>query len=218
MKQTIISAAFLLIAILMFNSNPFAQTVIDYEHWASSSGCNIFVTGTNNSNPVSVPATTGSTSTTIDHLSTIGQPEYDGTNKAVSLFCRAVVDAGGNTTAYKGTEYRITYTFKQSYTYSIKINAACINSNGTGTYATLRLLPNNGGSAVANACNGAADIDPNTSGGLYNGKSLIGGTAWQDYDFGWTPFSTQYSYLNLSAVPPIGSGNQTILIRKNHHY
>jgi hypothetical protein len=116
MKQLIISIVYTL-TVLLSASNVFAQTVIDYEKWTGASGCNIFVTGTNSSNPVDVPANLNGSSGTLPHLSTIGQPAYDGTNKAVSLRCFAEIDANGNTIGFKGTEYQISYTFKQGYRY-----------------------------------------------------------------------------------------------------
>ena len=78
MKQLTISIVYTL-TVFLSASNVLAQTVIDYENWTGASGCNIFVTGTNNSNPVDVPATLNGSSGILLHLSTIGQPAYDGT-------------------------------------------------------------------------------------------------------------------------------------------
>ena len=204
-----IASAFLLILSFACSLTLFSQAIIDYQNWSGASGCNIFSSLTN------VPATIDGTNTTIAHLSVIGQPQYSGSSdKAVLLKCFDVIDNNGNTTAFKGTEYSITFTFKQGYSYLITVNAACIDSSGTGSNASLRLSPNNGGSGASTQCNGPADIDPNTSGNLYRSNSIINGTIWTDYTYSWYAFSSQQSYLNVAAVPPINSGNQTIFIRK----
>lgn len=185
----------------------YSQTIIDYENWTGSSGCNIFSSSTN------VDATTNGSSTTIAHESNIGQPTYAGSpDKAVLLDCYAVIDNNGNTTGYMGTEYRITYTFKANYSYSIVINARVINSSGTGSNASLRILANNGGNSTSTSCSGPATISPNPSGNLYRSNTPSG--SFQNYTFSYSAFSSQHSLLNLAAVPPINSGNQTILIRK----
>lgn len=207
MKIKIRITALLSFLTFVFSSSLFSQTILNYQTWTGATGCNIFSAST------FVPATTNGTNTTIEHLSIAGQPQYDGSQKAVSLDCHAVID-NGNTIGFKGTEYRITYPFKQGYSYSITVNASCINSTNTGSNASLRLSPNSGGSGTSTQCNGDADIDPNTSGNLYRSNSITGGTTWTDYTFSWSAFSTQQPYLNLASVPPINSPKQTILIRK----
>jgi len=189
----------------LISSNLSAQTIINYQTWTGATGCNIFSSST------AVPATANGNNITVAHQSNIGQPEYSGgSTNAVSLRCFAVVDVNGNTTAYKGTEFRLAYNFQQGYSYEIKINAACINGNS----ANLRILPNSGGSGTSTQCNGPADIDPNTSGNLYSNRVMSGGTTWTDYTYNYGAFASAQTLLNISAVPPIGSGTQTILIRK----
>lgn len=186
-------------------SNLLGQTIINYQTWTGATGCNIFSSST------SVPAITNGNNITVAHQSNIGQPEYSGgSTNAVSLGCFAVIDANGNTTAYKGTEFRLVYNFQPGNSYEIKINAACINGNS----ANLRILPNSGGNGSSTQCNGPADIDPNTSGNLYSNRVMSGGTTWTDYTYNYGAFASAQTLLNISAVPPVGSGTQTILIRK----
>ena len=59
-----------------------AQTVINYQTWKPSNpSCNLFGTST------AVPATVNSITTTLAHLTNIGQPMYDGSSKSVDLSC-----------------------------------------------------------------------------------------------------------------------------------
>lgn len=110
---------------------------------------------------------------------------------------------------FKGSEYQISYTFKAGYKYDITVNAACINSSGSN--ANLRLYPNDIAAPISKECNGPGNVDPNGSG---VSKSIIGGTTFQNYTFSWSGFSSQQRYLRVSAIPPIGSNNQYMLIRK----
>lgn len=138
MKKQPFTFLILFLAIL-YNNIIVAQTIINYQTWTGASGCNIF------SSAVNVPATINGSNGTIAHRSNIGQPTY---STAVVLDCNEELDVNGNTIGYKGTEYRLTYNFKQGYSYKITINAACVNS-GTSSYASLRLLPNSGGSSTS---------------------------------------------------------------------
>jgi hypothetical protein len=193
--------------VLFFYLNSFAQTVIDYQAWSGASGCNIFASSTN------VPATINGSNGNVVHLSLIGQPEYFGSGTdAVALQCFAVIDNSGNTTGYKGTEYRISYNFKQGSTYQIKVIAQCINSSGASSNANLRLQPHGSSSGGSNQCNGPDNISSSTSGNLI--QSISPGNSFTEYTLNWSAFSSALSFLNVAAVPPIGSGNQTILIRK----
>ena len=214
MKRTTITAYVLFVS-LTCSLKLIGQTIIDYENWTGASGYNIFYSATNTpTNNVDVSATMNGTTSTIAHRSTIGQPEYSTTNKAAYLRCYAIVDGNGNTIGYKGTEYRIAFNFKSNFRYKIVINAACIKASSSGTFANLRLLPNSGGSSISNQCNGPNDIDQNTSGGLYTTNSMTNGATFQNYEYTYNAFTSTQSYLNIAAVPPIGSGNQEILIRK----
>jgi hypothetical protein len=196
MKKSII---FFLSLTLSFNLR--AQTIIDYQTLAAS-GCNIFASST------AIPATTNGANVTLAHLTTIGTPTYSGgTDKAVVLQCKAEIDANGNTIGYKGTEYRISFTFKQNYSYTIKVNAACITNSGSS--AILRLA-NTGGNGNT-TCTSFGNVDPNGTG---VNKAMTAGITFTDYDYSFPAFAIQQSNLFVSAIPPIGSGVQTILIRK----
>mgnify|MGYP003507549848 CR=1 FL=1 len=193
---------FILFVGMLYTETIVAQTIINYQTWTGASGCNIF------SSAVNVPATINGSNATIAHRSNIGQPAY---SAAVVLDCNAELDVNGNTIGYKGTEYRLTYNFKQGYNYKITINAACVNS-GTSSYASLRLLPNSGGSGTSTQCNGAENIDPNLSGNLYMSKTMT--STYSDHVYDYAAFASAQSLLDVAAVPPIGSSFQTITIRK----
>ena len=99
---------------MLYTETIVAQTIINYQTWTGASGCNIF------SSAVNVPATINGSNATIAHRSNIGQPAY---SAAVVLDCNAELDVNGNTIGYKGTEYRLTYNFKQGYNYKINTYA-----------------------------------------------------------------------------------------------
>lgn len=179
-----------------------AQTVINYQTWTGASGCNIF------SSQKNVPATINGTAGTIAHLTAIGQPSYDNTNKSVNVDCNIY-----NGSLPYGTEYRTTVNFKQGYAYKITINAARIMLTPQGGNAQLRLDLNNGGSGNNTLCNGTQSIDPNFSGNLKNSQQ-IGSNTFSDYIYNYAPLSAPQAYMMIAAVPPAGSVYQTILIRK----
>ena len=199
-KISIISIAF-----LFLYQGSFAQLIIDYESWTGATGCNIFSSSTN------VPCSLNGSSSIIAHLSLIAQPEYAGDpDNAVSMDCRPVY-LNGSITHYEGTEYRITYTFKQNHSYFIEITAMCISAAGSPN-AVLRLQANNGSGTASSACNGPDNIDPTLTGGLMTYNN-ISSSQYATYNFSYAPFASQQSYLNIAAIPPANTGNQTILIR-----
>lgn len=73
----------LLVAFFYNSSIIFSQTVIDYQTWTPPSPlpCNLFGTALN------VGATINGSTGTVAHITNIGQPTYNGTDKAVSLDC-----------------------------------------------------------------------------------------------------------------------------------
>lgn len=109
-----------LLLFIFFNSASFSQTIINYQTWTGASGCNIFSSSTN------VPATINGTNGTIPHLTAIGQPTYDNTDKCVKLDCNII-----NGSQNRGTEYTATVNLKQGYSYKITINAAVIKTTQT---------------------------------------------------------------------------------------
>ncbi len=121
-----------------------AQTVINYQTWSGSSGCNIFSTTTN------VPATLNGGATTVAHLSTVGQPAYSTNNGAVAL------DGNTSVPIPIGTEYRIAYQFKQGHSYQIVVNAISIINSGA--FPNLRLRVTNT-TLASTSCSGPQPID-----------------------------------------------------------
>lgn len=183
----------------------FSQTIINYQTWTGAKGCNIFASSTN------VPATiNGTTGPTIAHLTAIGQPIYDNTDKSVNLTSQII---GGS--QYQGTEYGATVNFKSGFSYKITINAASIISETTDPDPMLRLDLNNGGSGGNTLCNGTGIIDNTTSGGFKQSFGISGST-FSDYVFNYTYLSSAQAFLMVAAIPQTGSSSSlsTIYIRK----
>lgn len=197
-KNTSMKFIYILLVAFTLQANAQTQTtIIEYQSWTGASGCNIFSSST------SIPATLNNNSINVSHLSTVGQPVYDGTNNAVSLSSNP---NGGNTI---GTEFRIDYDFHVGSSYKITMNA--IGTFNVGQ-PNLRLnITNSTGSS--NQCNGAQLIDPSLSGNLFK-NNIIGNGAFQDYDYNYSPMSSALPYLTVACVPNPSSGLQTILIRK----
>ena len=84
MKKNILLKFNFLLLFIFYSIIVFSQTVLPYQTWASASGCNIFASSTN------VPATINGANGNIAHLTAIGQPGYDNTNKSVNLASQIV--------------------------------------------------------------------------------------------------------------------------------
>ena len=189
------------VSLLFITKIGYSQTVINYQTWSGASGCNIFAT------PTSVPATVNGTNSNILHQTSIGQPTYSRTNSAVELDC----DINANTSATEGTSYLIPFNFQIGYSYTITINAACINS-GTTTGAYLTLTANSGGNGQNSLCTGTQTISPTISGNLTTSNS-IANTNFNNYTYTYNPFSVAQSFLCIAAIPPPNSGLQSIFVR-----
>jgi hypothetical protein len=188
-----------------------SQTIINYNTWTGASGCNVFSDPNNSSNPVNVPCVINGSNSSIAHLTAIGQPTYDNTNKTVNLVSEI------NGSLNYGTEYRITVGFKQAYSYKITITAARIMSSQSGPNVLLRTDLNNGGSGSNNQCNGTGTIDANGSGNLKLSLQVTNSsfsTSDTNYVFDYVSLSAAQNYLMIAAIPPAGSVYQTILIRR----
>lgn len=199
--KTVCFIIFLILGTTVF-SQTITQTIINYETWTGASGCNIFATSKN------VPTTINGASSTIEHLTAIGQPEYDNSNKSVNLASEIV-----NSSQNQGTEYRITANFKAGSSYKITINAARIMFSQMGPNVLLRLDMNNGGSGNNVSCNGTGIIDANASGNLKQSLPITKST-FDNYVFNYGALSAARPYLMVAAIPPSSSVYQTILIRK----
>jgi hypothetical protein len=187
MKKIYHALKMLLVLIFIFGKNAQSQTIINYETWGGSASCNIFGISTD---------VNGHT-----HLSTIGQPEYSGTNKTVNLECSPTSS---------GTEYQIAYPFKQGFRYTITVKAASIIS---GYPNFLRLDLKSTSSTASTQCTGPKTISTATTGGFKQGiLANIG--AYHDYPFDYPELSAPLNYLLIAAVPAPGGSNQEILIRR----
>ena len=195
----------------------FSQTIIDYHAWTTASGCNIFSDPNNASTVINVPASINLISSTVSHLTSIGQPVYDNVNKTVNLESRIVSGSMNH-----GTEYRMTVNFKANASYKVTVTAIRIMAQQIGSNVLLRTDLNDGGSGGNNQCNGTGSIDA-TNGTSGLGKSLQivkssfsldPNSAIDDYVFEYPSLASAQTYLMIAAIPPAGSVTQTILIRK----
>lgn len=204
MKKINTSGLYLLVLFITYSTITFSQTVINYQTWTGASGCNIFGTLKN------VPATINGATNTIPHLTAIGQPTYDNTDKSVNLASQII---GGS--QYQGTEYRTTVNFKMGYSYKITVNAARIKTQQTDPDAWLRLDLNNGGSRNNTSCSGTGVIDANGGGGFKQSLAVTS-TTFNDYVFNYPSLSTVQAFLMVAVIPTAGSGSssQSVLIRK----
>lgn len=187
------------IALFAVNLQANAQIVINYETWTGATGCNSFSVATN------VPATINGSSTTLSHLSTVGQPQYGTTNNDIDL--------AGNTSStggYIGTEYRIAYNFKQGYSYAITINTRSISNSGAFPYLRLRLGNTTGSSP---SCNGPQTIDQATTGNLTQSVPINSGN-FNNVSYNFPVISSAAAYITVANVPILNNGLQTIQIRK----
>lgn len=191
---------------VLLSVTAFPQDVaIDYTKWSPSSPpCNIF------GEAINVPATVDGASSTILHLTTIGQPQLNTSPKEIRLACQYV-----NASSSLGTKYRIEYSFKAGYRYYITVNAAQLNSTtGTAEGVSLRLDMTNNGSGGTTACGGAQSISPNLSGNP--SPFTFTDAAFDDRVFPYSsPLSSSYSTLEISAIPAQVSGSDNTIRIKN---
>ncbi|MEJ7692691.1 T9SS type A sorting domain-containing protein [Daejeonella sp.] len=170
------------------------QTVIDYEDF-NSSACNAFSSTTNVGG--------------IPHRTVKGQPQ----KMTGALNLRADYDIA----TPRGTEYAITYAFKQAYSYKITISV--IRANPTGNAgAIIRLRTDLANTIGVNTlCSGPQSIDPSASGNLKQSEQMPS-TAWSQTPntlvFNYTNLAAAQSYLLIAAIPPLNASPQTLLIRK----
>lgn len=181
---------------VIFFCNAQSQTIINYQTWSGSNGCNIFTTG------IDVPCTVDGNVSTKKHIANIGQPRYS--SFAVALDCDA-------NSGLKGTKYEIQNNFKKDYTYKITVNASRIQSSQSAN-AVLVIDMNNGGNGSNTSCNGSGIVP--TGGGSAIIKSITS-NSFSDYIYDFTsPLSQNFSSLIIYDFSPAGSTPQTVFIRK----
>lgn len=179
-------------------------TIINYQTY-NASGCNIFANGVN------VPVTINGTNGIISHITTIGQPTYDSTYHSIEL--NAVTESSNS--VIKGTEYKVSVSFKQHYTYKITINAARKKVSSSDIDPNLRIDLNNVASGGNNQCNGTETIDPNLSGNFKQSFQVkTDPTNFADNVLFYNSLSAAELNLAIAAIPGNNSGLETILIRK----
>lgn len=135
---------------IAFNRS-YSQTVIDYSAW-SPGQCNAFYPSKNVNS--------------IAHTTTCGTVIYDNINHAIEL------DAKAENNIYKGTEYKLSFNFKQGYSYTIKINAW----SNTPTYpvpnSKMRVDFNSASNGSGFLCNGVESFNTTSSLTSNNNKEI----------------------------------------------
>lgn len=191
----------------MLTSIAYSQTVIiDYEAWSPSNPpCRIFPGNTN------VPAT-GATGGILQHITSIGQPFYNSTDKSVQI--QTTYTLVGSAPTYKGGSFRIYYNFKANYSYTITVTAAAVENtvgNQAGPYFRLDVDNSSGGLASNAPCNGPDGVTQNLSGNPAAQK--LSDNAMTDFQFIMPALGSQ-STLNITAIPAENGGIKTVRIRK----
>lgn len=137
---------FIIATLMSFSAN--AQTVIDYANFTGN-GC-VFASSTD------VPATINGTSGNVKHQTSVGEVDYGSTTHVLYF--------QSNSTNSVGSEFKIEYTFRPSYSYSIVVNTRSINNSGATPW--LRLTITNSASSSA----------------ICSGPQSINGTIFRDFD------------------------------------
>ena len=190
----------------MFTCTAYSQTVtIDYETWnPSNPPCRIFSGNTN------VQAT-GATGGTITHISSIGKPYYNTTDKEIQIQT-IYVSAGAGT--WNGGSFRIFYNFKNGYSYTIYVTAAAVEKTEgyqTGPYFRLDVDNSIGGLSTNTPCDGPEQVTQNLGGNPAARKLSL--DVMQEIQFVMPNLGSQ-STLNITAIPAQNGGVKTVRIKK----
>jgi hypothetical protein len=79
-----------------------------------------------------VPATINGTSGNVKHQTSVGEVDYGSTTRVLYF--------QSNSTNSVGSEFKIEYTFRPSYSYSIVVNTRSINNSGATPWLRLTIL------------------------------------------------------------------------------
>lgn len=173
--------------------NSFCQvtTTIDYQT-ISPTNCNIFYPAINVNN--------------VLHNTRVGQPKYNSSNKSVILEC-------DNTSGFtKGTMFKLSFTFKQGYSYSIVIVAQNMipSTFGNINHRVGIEMDNDPALNLNSSCTGTENISSQ------NNLQTITSGAFFNYTYNFNTLSFAFSRLNIYAVPLFNGipAFQTIEIKK----
>ena len=133
----------------------YSQTVIDYTTF-STTQCNSF-------SPAVLIA--GSL-----HTSTCGTVQYNSVNHDI------VLNADANNNVYRGTEYKLSYTFKLAYSYTIKINAMWSTPVFPVPNSKLRVDFTSASNGGGSSCNGVESFNTTSSLSGTNNQQLNPGS------------------------------------------
>lgn len=191
MKKILIKICFLFLGIL-FSDRLISQTVFDYSVF-STSQCNAFN-----------PSVIVNNST---HTTTCGTVQYDNIGHGITL------DNNVISSFNYGTEFKLSFNFKQSYSYTIKVRAEAIIGTPSDPWPKLRIDVNGASNGSGAFCNGPESINTTTSLNNYNNQQIAPVT-FSDYTFNIIDLSTAMSFLYVASFPQLNGSSSTIEISK----
>ncbi len=142
-------------------------------------------------------------------MTTCGTVIYDNVNHAIELDTRA------ESNIYKCTEYKIGFSFKQGYSYTIKLNAWCNTPTSPVPNSKMRVDFNSASNGSGVFCNGVESFNITSSLTIDNNLPL-NPSVFSDYSFHFNSLSQPQSFLYIGGFLPYINGTATswILIKK----
>lgn len=191
MNKILIKVCLFLI-IIQFSNRLLSQTVFDYSTF-STSQCNAF-------NPSVI--INGST-----HSTTCGTVQYDNIGHGITL------DNNVISSFNYGTEFKLSFNFKQSYSYTIKVKADAVIGTPSDPWPRLRIDVSSASNGSGAFCNGPESINTTSSLNYYNNQQISPGQ-FVDYTFNIPSLSTAMSFLYVGSFPQLNGSSSTIEINK----
>lgn len=186
----------ILILLISTKLTLFGQLVltIDYTTPGLGSSCNIFTSSTGDHSV---------TYQNLKHQTSFGFPYYSPSEMAVALQSKP-----SSQSQQGATQYSIAYSFKNGYTYKIRIYGKAVLGGTSASFPSIAINWNttNGGTNTSTSCTGPATV----SGGFdasYGHGVMSSNYAWGSYLLNGVA-DKDYSYLLVAAVPAQATYNQ----------
>lgn len=179
-------SAFLFCTLQLFSQ---ITTSIDYQNSSLSTSCNVFASAT---------MVDG-----VSHQTSIGKVGFNTGSPAL------IIENRRTGATYNSGQFRISYGFKQGYSYVLKITAAAIENANNDPH--LRVNFSNT-SLSSTQCN-MGDVGSSLSGNLIKSVA-IGSTTYSEKSFSYPNLQNAFPFLLVDAVPQEDSSFATLYIRK----
>ncbi|HET7119498.1 MAG TPA: T9SS type A sorting domain-containing protein [Hanamia sp.] len=112
-----------------------------------------------------------------------------------------------------GTEFKLSFNFKQSYSYTIKVKADAVIGTPSDPWPRLRIDVSSASNGSGAFCNGPESINTTSSLNYYNNQQISPGQ-FVDYTFNIPSLSTAMSFLYVGSFPQLNGSSSTIEINK----